>query len=249
MTGVIEYLHRSPIREAHLPGTSAWTPHLVAAAVACALYGVARWRHGRRFGRGSGRLLLLAPLGKSAASRLMATTRQVSWRSAAALPPLALIGYSFWRVGEQVIGGLDPNFTANAWGGPSYLGAMACHYLDAALMIAVGAWLLDKILPSAVAAEGSAAPRSAPGSGRSATDRGRKVLPVAGGAGATGRTDDRYLCIVPAVCSHRRSVWISRPDANHPACPTPHRFLDIPQVTFESCVPISGCGVFSREMS
>ena len=50
---------------------------------------------------------------------------------------------------------------ANAWGGPSYLGAMACHYLDAALMIAAGAWLLDKILPSAVAAEGSTAPRSA----------------------------------------------------------------------------------------
>lgn len=166
VTGVIEYLHRSPIREAHLPGTSAWTPHLVAAAVAGALYGVARWRHGRRSGRGSG-LLLLAPLGKSAASRLMATMRQVLWRSAAALPPLALIGYSLWRVGEQVIGGLDPNFTANAWGGPSYLGAMACHYLDAALMIAVGAWLLDKILPSAVilpsaiAAEGSAAPRPA----------------------------------------------------------------------------------------
>ena len=159
VTGVIEYLHRSPIREAHLPGTSAWTPHLVAAAVAGALYGVARWRHGRRFGRGSGRLLLLAPLGRSAASRLKATTRQVSWRSAAALLPLALIGYSLWRVGEQVIGGLDPNFTANAWGGPSYLGAMACHYLDAALMIAVGAWLLDKILPSAVATEGNAAPR------------------------------------------------------------------------------------------
>lgn len=161
VTGVIEYLHRSPVREAHLPGTSAWTPHLVAAAVASALYGVARWRHGRRFGRGSGRLLLLAPLGKSAASRLKVTMRQVSWRSAAALPPLALIGYSLWRVGEQVIGGLDPNFTANAWGGPGYLGAMACHYLDAGLMIAVGAWLLDKILPSAVAAEGSAAPRSA----------------------------------------------------------------------------------------
>ena len=79
VTGVIEYLHRSPIREAHLPGTSAWIPHLVAAAVAGALYGVARWRHGRRFGRGSGRLLLLAPLGKSAA------TRRSSRRTAPAL--------------------------------------------------------------------------------------------------------------------------------------------------------------------
>ena len=162
-TGFFGYLHRSPIREAHVPGTSAWAQQLIAAAAACALYGVTRWRHGRRFDRGSGRLLLLAPLGKSAASRLLATMRQVSWRSAAALPPLAVIGYSFWRVGEQVTGGLDPNFTVNAWGGPTYLGAMACHYLDATLIIAVSAWLLDKILLPAAAAEGSAAPRPARG--------------------------------------------------------------------------------------
>jgi hypothetical protein len=145
-TGLFRYVHRSPIREAHLPGTSAWAPQLIAAAVACALYGVAWWRHSRRVGRGSGRLLLLAPLGRSAASRMMATMRQASWRSAAAVPALAVIGYSFWRAGEQVTGGLDPNFTVNAWGGPTYLGAMACHYLDAALMIVVSAWLLDKIL-------------------------------------------------------------------------------------------------------
>jgi hypothetical protein len=35
--------------------------------------------------------------------------------------------YFFARAGEQVIGGLDPNSTVNAWGGPAYLGAMACH--------------------------------------------------------------------------------------------------------------------------
>jgi hypothetical protein len=62
------------------------------------------------------------------------------------LPPLVLIGYGFGRIGEQVTDGLDPNFTVNAWGGPTYLGAMACHYLDAALGIAASAWLLDKIL-------------------------------------------------------------------------------------------------------
>lgn len=159
-SGFILYLHRSPIREAHIPGTSAWAQHLIAAAVACALYGVARWRHGRRFGRGSGRLLLLAPLARSATSRLMATMRQMSWRSAAALPSLALISYSFWRAGVQVTGGLDPNFTLNAWGGPTYLGAMACHYLDMALVIAVSAWLLDKILLPA-APDGNAVPRPA----------------------------------------------------------------------------------------
>ena len=69
----------------------------------------------------------------------------------AALPPLALIGYGFWRVGEQVTGGLDPNFTVNAWGGPTYLGAMACHYLDGGLIIAACAWLLDWILLPATA--------------------------------------------------------------------------------------------------
>ena len=153
--GFIQYQHRSGVLEAHVPGTSAWAQQLIVAAAACALYGVARWRHGRRFGMRSGRLLLLAPLGRSAAARLMATMRQVSWRSAAALPPLVLIGYSCWRVGEQVTGGLDPNFNANAWGGPTYLGAMACHYLDISLIIAVSAWLLDRILLGPAAGPGA----------------------------------------------------------------------------------------------
>lgn len=159
-TGFIQYLHRSPIREAYVPGTSAWAQQLIAAAAASALYGIARSRRSRRFGKGRGRLLLLAPLGRSAASRLMATMRQVSGRSAAALLPLTVIGYSFWRVGEQVTAGLDPNFTVNAWGGPTYLGAMACHYLDGAIIIAVSAWLLDRILLP-TAAEISSAPRPA----------------------------------------------------------------------------------------
>jgi hypothetical protein len=148
-TGFIRYLDRSPIRESAAPGASAWGQQLAVAAVACTLYGVARWRYNRRFGRGSGRLLLLAPLGRDAAARLTAAARQASWRTAAAIPPLALIGYCCWRFGEQVTAGLDPNFTANAWGGPSYLGAMACHYLDIALIIGASGWLLDKLLPQA----------------------------------------------------------------------------------------------------
>jgi len=145
-TGLVPYLRRSPIKEAHVPGTSDWVQHVIVAAVVCALYAVARWRHDRRFGRGAGRLLLLAPLGRSAARRLRATMRQLTWRSAATLPLLILIAYTFWRAGAQVTRGLDPNFTVNAWGGPTYLGAMACHYLDGVLIIAVSAWLLDKIL-------------------------------------------------------------------------------------------------------
>src|SRR5215472_18070425 len=103
-TGLATYLHRSPIRHAHVPGTSAWVQHLAIAAAACALYGVVRWRRARRPRRGTGRLLLLAPLGSSAASRLAATMRQVTWRSAATLPLLAVIAYSFWRAGVQVTG-------------------------------------------------------------------------------------------------------------------------------------------------
>ncbi|HYK68131.1 MAG TPA: hypothetical protein VEV45_09315 [Streptosporangiaceae bacterium] len=156
-TGLATYLHRSPIRHAHVPGTSAWVQHLAIAAAACALYGVVRWRRARRPRRGTGRLLLLAPLGSSAASRLAATMRQVTWRSAATLPLLAVIAYSFWRAGVQVTGGLDPNFTVNAWGGPTYLGAMACHYLDGALIIAVSGWLLSRIMlrPPSGRADGS----------------------------------------------------------------------------------------------
>jgi hypothetical protein len=36
--------------------------------------------------------------------------------------------------------------TVNAWGGPSYLGAMACHYLDCFLMVAAATWVLNRIL-------------------------------------------------------------------------------------------------------
>lgn len=145
-SGWVSYLDRSPALKAHAPGTSAWTQQFIVAAVACALYGVALWRHRRRYGRRSGRPLLLAPLGRPAAARLAATMRQPSWRTVAALPPLAVIAYGCWRIGEQVTAGLDPNFTVDAWGGPTYLGAMACHYLDAGLGIALCAWLLHLIL-------------------------------------------------------------------------------------------------------
>lgn len=145
-SGWLAYLHRPPAREVHVPGTNAWTVHLILAAAACAAYGVARWRHRRRPGPHSGRLLLLAPLGARAAARLTATLRRVSWRAVAAAPLLGVIGYGFWRAGWQVTSGLDPSQVVNAWGGPSYPGAMAAHYLDCALGIAACAWLLDRIL-------------------------------------------------------------------------------------------------------
>ncbi len=57
-----------------------------------------------------------------------------------------LLLYNFFRAGGQPIGGLDPNFTTNAWGGPSYLGAMLAHYLDGVYLFYVEALLLNLVL-------------------------------------------------------------------------------------------------------
>jgi hypothetical protein len=146
-TGFLRYLDRSPIRESSAPGASAWGQQL--ARGGC-LRCTASPGGGRPPVRPRQRAAAAArPLGRNAAVRLTAAARQASWRIAAAIPLLAVFGYCCWRVGEQVTAGLDPNFTANAWGGPTYPGAMACHYLDIALIIAASGWLLDEIRPEA----------------------------------------------------------------------------------------------------
>jgi hypothetical protein len=153
VAGLISYLDRSPVREKFVPGASAWWQQLGVAVAVIALLTLGQWRHRRRFGPGSGRLWLLAPLGKAAARRVTRTVSGAPGRVLLALLPALLFVYGFWRAGEQVIGGLDPNFTVNAWGGPSYLGAMACHYLDGLALMGLAAWLIDKILlpdPAAV---------------------------------------------------------------------------------------------------
>jgi hypothetical protein len=163
VSGLISYLDRSPVREKFVPGASAWWQHLGVAVVAAALLALGQWQHRRRFGRGSGRLWLLAPLGKAAARRVAGTASRARGRSLLALPPALLFTYGFWRAGAQVIGGLDPNSTVNAWGGPTYLGAMACHYLDGLALMGLAAWLLDKILlPAPAPAPLSGPPATAP---------------------------------------------------------------------------------------
>ena len=166
VAGWYQYLHRSPVMEKFVPGASAWWQQFAVAVLAFVLFCYGRWRHLRRFGRGSGRLWLLAPLGKPAARR---SARMVPGalrgqsgiaRLLVALLPAGLFFYCFWRAGLQVTAGLDPNSTVNAWGGPTYLGAMACHYLDCCVLMAAAAWLLDHVLlPDPVsAAAGSNAP-------------------------------------------------------------------------------------------
>jgi len=152
-SGLLEFLQRSPVRQVHVAGTAAWGQHAALAVATIVILSVACARHRQRFGPRSGRLWLLAPLGRHAALRV---ARALGFGGEAArpgrvllaLPAAALLLFCFWRAGVQVTGGLDPNFTVDAWGGPSYAGAMACHYLDLFLLASGAAWLMDRILPA-----------------------------------------------------------------------------------------------------
>ncbi|MGI8879820.1 MAG: hypothetical protein ACR2KJ_04765 [Jatrophihabitans sp.] len=142
-SGGVMYLDRSNVRERHSADTAAWWPHLGLAILAAALLLTAAVQRRRSGERGLG---LLSPLTRSAARRVWLTVRTAPHRALLSAPFGALMLYNVYRAAEQVVAGLDPNFTANAWGGPSYLGAMACHYLDGALLIAAGGWVVSRLL-------------------------------------------------------------------------------------------------------
>ncbi|MCF8571059.1 hypothetical protein L5G32_12345 [Gordonia sp. HY002] len=145
--GVAVYIDRSPVAANQVAGTAAWWPHAILAVLTVAFATGVAIRRRRAGRRGS---VLLLPVGERASHRVRDTLRSAAggngtWRLIAAAPAAVLL-YGAFRVGVQVTGGLDPDFTVRAWGGPGYAGAMACHYLAALLMMATAAWLLDKIL-------------------------------------------------------------------------------------------------------
>ena len=135
-SGLSWYLNRDEEINPHTPGTEAWIPHLVVLGVVAVWF----WFAARRSPQGW--KVILAPLGRPIAARIAATFR-------AGFGPLNLVRclvvafivtlevFMAWRIGQQVFAGLDPNFVHDAWGGPSYLGAMFCHYLDGALLYPV----------------------------------------------------------------------------------------------------------------
>lgn len=143
ITGGVSYLQRSRAPVHNTPGTAAWWAHI--ALTAAAVWIIAACGHRRRHGPVSVPLLL-TPLGISAAHRLGLTSRTAPVRALAVAPLIALLVYNAWRAAEQVLGGFDPHFTVDAWGGPTYLGAMYCHYLDLGLISATAALLIDRIL-------------------------------------------------------------------------------------------------------
>lgn len=151
-TGVALYLHRSDQIEPHVTGTDAWLPHLVVLAVVATWFAVASRRSPL------GWKVIFAPLGRPIAARIRATFRSgfnplILLRCLAVAFLVLLEAYTAWRIGEQVFAGLDPNFIANAWGGPSYPGAMFCHYLDGALLYPIChvllRWVTVHVAPAA----------------------------------------------------------------------------------------------------
>ncbi|MGZ9828894.1 hypothetical protein ACXYTP_18460 [Tsukamurella ocularis] len=127
------FTRRDPEVAGFVPWTAAWPQHAVVAVVGVALVLGIRARRWRP------RTPALTPA-----------------RLALAAPLLGLLVFAAFRAGVQVLAGLDPNFTVNAWGGPTYLGAMACHYLDLAVggIVVVGLLRLILTRPATVPGTG-----------------------------------------------------------------------------------------------
>lgn len=150
--GAVSYVRRSPAVQGHVAGSNGIAFEIVVAVVSVAVVaGVQVWQARRP--RSAGYSLWTAPLRVNAMSRLGLTLRIGCGfrvpdliRVPAVLLVLLIALYSPFRMGEQVIGGLDPSSTVNAWGGPTYLGALLAHWLDAIVIFYVAAFVLKSLL-------------------------------------------------------------------------------------------------------
>jgi hypothetical protein len=150
--GAVEYAQRSAIAQVHAPGTNAILIHVLLAAAVAVTVTAVQARRARGPGE-RGTSPWGAPFSARAAARLGGTLRFAHGRSLknvaralAAVVLVLVVAYAPARMGAQVIGGLDPNNTVNAWGGPTYLGAMLAHYLDALVGFYAACFLLGRLL-------------------------------------------------------------------------------------------------------
>ena len=149
VAGAVMHAHRSSVIERHVAGTNAITVHVVVAVVAVVVVAFVELSASRRAIEGD-RSPWVAPFCTNALSRLRQTVRASRGISAARLLPTALLLllllYSPFRMGAQIVGGIDPNATVNAWGGPTYLGALLAHWLDCIVGFYAAAFLLSRLL-------------------------------------------------------------------------------------------------------
>jgi hypothetical protein len=151
--GAAQYAHRSFRIEQHVAGTNAITVHAVLAAAAAAVAIGVQVRRSRQPVSQRRSSPWAAPFSATAVSRLRQTLRLARGlslpdlaRAVAAVPLVLVLLYAPFRMGMQIIGGLDPNQTVNAWGGPTYLGALLAHYLDCIIGLYGAAFLLSRLL-------------------------------------------------------------------------------------------------------
>ena len=146
--GAYRYSHRPATFPPNDPANNAILVHLIIAA--CVVLTVAAIQLYRKRKRLSN--IWLAPFSQNALQRFKATilpkpvTVLSIIRAALCLPLLIVILFEPFRMGAQIIGALDPSEPANAWGGPSYAGAMAAHYMDCLIFIYVSALILHWIM-------------------------------------------------------------------------------------------------------
>lgn len=151
--GAQAYARRAPGIERHAAGTNAITVEVVLAAVAVAAVIGIQARRSRQPALRRGPSPWAAPFSASPVSRLLATLRFAGGpslpnlaRFITALPLVLVLLYTPFRMGEQITGGLDPNATVNAWGGPTYIGALLAHWLDGIVGCYAAAFLLSRLL-------------------------------------------------------------------------------------------------------
>jgi hypothetical protein len=150
LLGVVTYLQRSDVAEHHAPSANAVPAHVVLAFVAVAFaILIPRLRVAKK----APYPIWVAPFSRSGLDRFKRTTSPRAGpslghvaRALVAVVLAILLLFNFLRAGQQVVAGLDPNFTINAWGGPSYLGAMLAHYLDGVYLFYLEALLMDVVL-------------------------------------------------------------------------------------------------------
>ena len=153
LEGAVGYSHRSSVIERHVAGTNAIIVHLVLAIVAVLVVVVIQIRRSRQTTAQRAHSPWVAPFSTNAMARLSQTVRLARGMSAARLLPTTLLVllllYAPFRMGAQIVGGIDPNFTVNAWGGPTYLGAFLAHWLDCIIGFYAAAFLLGRVLVAA----------------------------------------------------------------------------------------------------
>ena len=147
-SGVVSYAHRSRVIEQRTVNATANEIEIgVAIAAAAIVAAVQLWRS-RNPGR-RGQSPWLAPFSARAAARVARTFRSSAGaaplRALRALLLILVMLYMPWRMGSVLTGAFDPNAVVNAWGGPTFIGAVAAHWLDCIIGFYAAAFLLGRL--------------------------------------------------------------------------------------------------------